>query len=54
MAPEQKTIVKRQADLDTDLSMDHFTVFIKESGHKGYNEVNPPEECPNPIIILQE
>ncbi len=54
ITPEQKTIVRRQAEMDTDLFMDHLTWFIKESGHQGYSEVTPPDECPNPVIILQE
>ena len=40
--------------MDTDLLMDLLTWFIKESGHQGYSEVTPPDECPNPVIILQE
>ena len=40
--------------MDTDLFMDLLTWFIKESGHGGYSEVIPPDECPNPVVILQE
>ncbi len=36
--------------MDTDLFMDLLTWFIKESD----SEVIPPDECPNPVIILQE
>ena len=54
MTPEQKNIVRRQAEMDTDLFMDLLTWFIKESGHGGYSEVIPPDECPNPVVILQE
>ena len=28
--------------------------FIQESAHKGYNDVTPPDECPNQVILLQE
>ena len=54
MTPAQKNVARRQAELDTDLFMDLLTWFIKESGHKGYSDVLPPEECPNPVIILQD
>jgi hypothetical protein len=54
MNPGQKTIVRRQAELDTDLFMDLLTWFIKESGHRRYSEVNPSEECPNTVVILEE
>jgi hypothetical protein len=54
MTPEHKTIVRRQAELNTDLFMDLLIWFIKESGHGGYQGVTPPDECPNPVIVLQE
>ncbi len=31
-----------------------MTWFLKESGHKGYKDVTPPDECPKPVIILQD
>jgi hypothetical protein len=34
--------------------MDLLIWFIKESGHGGYQEITPPDECPNPVIVLQE
>ena len=34
MTHEQKAIVRRQAEVDTDLFMDLLTWFIKESGHR--------------------
>jgi hypothetical protein len=34
MTTEQKTSVRRQVELDTDLFMDLLTWFIKESGHR--------------------
>ena len=40
--------------MDTDLFMDLLTWFIKESGHGGYSEVIPPDECPNAVVILKE
>ena len=54
MTPEQKNIVRRQAEMDTDLFMDLLMWFIKESGHQGYSEVIPPDECPDPVVVLQE
>ncbi len=54
MTPEQKNLVRRQVEMDTDLFMDIFTWFIKESGHQEYSEVIPPDECLNQVFILQE
>jgi hypothetical protein len=54
MTPEQKTIVKRQAEMNDDLFMDLLTWFIQESSHRGYSEVNPSSDCSNPVIVLQE
>ena len=54
MTPEQKNIVSRKAEMDTDMVMDLLTWFINESGHQGYSEVTPPDECPNPVIILPD
>ena len=40
--------------MNADLFLDLLTWFIKESGHKGYKDVTPPDECPKPVIILQD
>ena len=54
MTPAQKNIFRRQAEMNADLFLDLLTWFIKESGHKGYKDVTPPDECPKPVIILQD
>mgnify|MGYP006194651551 CR=1 FL=1 len=54
MTPAQKNIVRRQAEMNADLFLDLLTWFIQESGHKGYKDVTPPDECPKPVIILQD
>jgi hypothetical protein len=54
MTPAQKNIVRRQAEMDADVFLDLLTWFIKESGHKGYKDLMPPDECPKPVIILQD
>ncbi len=40
--------------MDTDLFMDLLTWFVKESGHPGYYDILPPDECLSPVVILQE
>ena len=39
--------------MDAYLFMDLLTWFIKESYHKVYSEVTPPNDCPTPVIVLQ-
>jgi hypothetical protein len=31
-----------------------LTWFLKEHSYKGYSDVTPPNECPKPVIILQD
>ena len=54
MTPAQKSLVKRKAVLDTDKFLSLLTWFIKSSGHKGYEDVTPPEECPDPIAYIED
>ena len=54
MTPQQKSIARRQAEFDTQLYLDLLTWFAKESGHPGYKDVTPPDECPDPVVILQD
>lgn len=42
-----------QAVLDTEFFLDMLTWFATESGHQGYKDVIPPDECPDPIVFLQ-
>ena len=54
MTPQQKGIVRRQAEMDTDLFLDLLTWFATESGHPAYKDVVPPEEYPDPVVIIQD
>jgi hypothetical protein len=54
MTPNQKSLLKRKARLKTDLFLDLLTWFVKSSGHKGYKDVVPPEECPDPIAFVED
>jgi len=54
MTPALRNIVQSHAEMDTDLFMDLLTWFPKVSGHMDYSGVIPLDECPNPIIILQD
>ena len=54
MTPGQKALVQREAQLDTDVFLSLLHWFVKSSGHLGYQEVTPPDECPDPVVILQD
>jgi hypothetical protein len=54
MTPNQKSLLKRKTRLNTDLFLDLLTWFVKSSGHKGYKDVVPPEECPDPIAFVED
>ena len=51
--PRQKEIVRRIAEVDTKLYTDIMTWFINVSGHKGYDGVPIPSECPRPYISIE-
>jgi hypothetical protein len=53
MTPVEKKIVRRQAEMNHNLFMDLLTSFIQESG-LGTCDITPPDECPNPVIMLQD
>ena len=54
MTPAQRRQIKNKASLYTDLFLHLLTWFIKTAAHKGYADVTPPAECPDPIVILQD
>ena len=54
MTPDQKQIVRREAEMDTQVFLNLLNWFIKESGHPAYRELTPPEQCPDPVIVLQD
>ncbi len=41
----------RTAVVDTQLSIDILTWFVKESGHPGYQKTTVPEKCPQPLFV---
>eukprot|EP00975_Prorocentrum_lima_P052529 11011057-Prorocentrum_lima.AAC.1 len=49
--PEQRTIIRNRAILDTALYVDMMTWLIRVSGHPAYTDLTPPEECPTPTIL---
>jgi YHS domain-containing protein len=53
MTPQQKRIVRRQAEMNTEFFLDLLTWLVKESGHPAYKDVVPPDECPDPVAIIQ-
>lgn len=40
--------------MDKNLCMDLLIWFIEEPSHKGYTDITPLDECPNPVSLLQE
>mmetsp|Transcript_8806 Transcript_8806/g.14245 ORF Transcript_8806/g.14245 Transcript_8806/m.14245 type:complete len:508 (-) Transcript_8806:717-2240(-) len=49
--PEQHTIIRNRAILDTALYVDMMTWLIRVSGYPAYTDLTPPEECPTPTIL---
>ena len=53
MTPAQKSIARRQADINTEVFMDLLTWYIKESGHLGYDRmIALPPLMSAPIRLL--
>jgi hypothetical protein len=52
MTPGQKTIVKQQAELNVHKFSHLLNWFVCTSGHKGYEDVTPLDECPDMIAFL--
>ena len=51
MTPNQKERAREMSNLDTKMYIDLLTWLICESGHYGYKNLTPPNECPQPIIL---
>ena len=49
--PSQRTIVQREAKLDTKLHVDLITWFCHVSGHHAFGGIIPPQECPQPTLL---
>ena len=54
MTPGQKEVIRREAELDADIFLHLLNWFIKSSGHPAYDDVTPPEDCPDPVAVLQD
>jgi hypothetical protein len=54
MTPDQKEIVRKQKELDTEVFLHLLNWFVRESGYSGYSDVVPPDECPDLIVYLEE
>lgn len=52
--PNQKNIIRKQAKLNTDVFVNLLNWFIKTSGHQAYEDVTPPDQCPDMIAILED
>ena len=49
--PSQREIARKKAKLDTGLYVDLMSWFILVSGHFGYKDLTPPEQCPEPRLL---
>ena len=54
MTPQQKYLSKERCKVDTSLYTALSTWFIEKSGHRGFAKVPIPEQCPQPVIIMDE
>ena len=54
MTPNQKKIATKNCMVDTNLYTVLSEWFIKKSGHRGFTTVPIPDECPQPVIIVDE
>ena len=54
MTPQQKTLAKLRCEVDTSLYNALSTWFIEKSGHRGFAKIPIPEQCPQPVIIMDE
>ena len=51
MTPDQKQIVHKRSQIDTELYIDILTWFVKESGHSEFLNISIPEDCPQPLLV---
>ena len=51
MTPDQKQIVRKRSQIDTELYIDILTWFVKESGHSAFLNISIPEDCPQPLLV---
>jgi hypothetical protein len=54
MTPSQRAEIRGKSKLNSEVFLHLLNWFVRESGHMGYSDVTPPNECPNPIVILQD
>ncbi len=51
MTPDQKQIVRKRSQIDTQLYIDILTWFVKESGHPGYLNTSILEDCHQTLLV---
>ena len=54
MTPTQRAIAKKKCQVNTAQYTAIANWFINESGHSGFEGVPTPDECPQPMIIVDE
>ena len=54
MTPNQKKIIKQKSEMDTKVFLHLLNWFVRVSGHSGFKDVTPPDECPDMIAFLKD
>ena len=54
MTPKQKKIIKDKSIMDTRLFLHLLNWFVRESGHRGFKDVTPPDECPDMVAFMRD
>ena len=54
MTPNQKRVVRDRAKMNTTMFLHLLNWFIKRSGHRAFQDVDPPDECPDFIAFLRD
>lgn len=52
MTPSQREEARRRAELNTEDYLNLLNWFILESGHDAYKSFTPPDNCPQPSVIM--
>ena len=54
MTPNQKQIIRKKSQMNTNVFLCLLNWFVRESGHSGFDGVVPPEDCSDMIAFLRD
>ena len=54
MTPNQKRIIRAQSEMDTNMFLHLLNWFVRRSGHRGFADVVPPDDCNDMIAFLRD